>query len=494
MYFVIGLMNSVTIIFPNQLFNDIRFDKNSKLILWESNLHFTQLNFHKKKLILHRASMKYYADYLKDRGYDVEYLEFSKYPTLKSVVKKCQEKLLEKFYFYQPADYLITRRINRYQNDYKLKIEFIDNPNFFTKEDEFDELLGSKYFMAKFYQKQRKRFDILMEGDSPVGGKYSFDADNRKKLPKDYQSKPILQFDNDYINEAKDYVKLNFPENIGVTNDFFYPITHDEAKRSLVDFLEKRMEYFGDYEDAISKKEEFINHSLLTPALNIGLLTPKQIIDTTLKLNEKFNYSLNSLEGFIRQIIGWREFILGVYLKEGTKQRKSNFWGFENKMPKAFYDGTTGIEPVDDTIRKLINNAYNHHIERLMILGNMMMLLEIHPDEVYKWFMEFYIDAYDWVMVPNVYGMSQYADGGLITTKPYLSGSNYILKMSDYKKGDWCKIWDALYWRFIHKYQDKMKGNYRMGMMINLVNKKSNDQIDRYYELAEDFSQRLGIN
>lgn len=175
---------------------------------------------------------------------------------------------------------------------------------------------------------------------------------------------------------------------------------------------------------------------------------------------------LNSLEGFIRQVIGWREYMRGVYRLTGRQQRCRNFWGHTHPMPRALYQGTTGIDPVDTVIRRVLRHAYCHHIERLMVLGNFMLLCEIHPDAVYRWFMELFIDAYDWVMVPNVYGMSQFADGGLSTTKPYISGSNYILKMSNFRKGAWCAVWDALYWRFIDLHRDFFAMNPRMSVMV----------------------------
>lgn len=230
---------------------------------------------------------------------------------------------------------------------------------------------------------------------------------------------------------------------------------------------------------------------MLTPALNIGLLTPQQIIDKTFDFHKQLNYPLNSLEGFIRQIIGWREFMRGIYLREGVKQRTTNTWGLTRKIPNSFYNGTTGIEPIDQTIKKILETGYAHHIERLMVLGNFMHLCEFDPDEVYRWFMELFIDAYDWVMVPNIYGMSQYADGGLMTTKPYVSGSNYILKMSDYTKGPWCEVWDGLYWRYIDQHKELFAKNPRMSMIVNLVKKMEVQKLKTHRNNAENFLNSL---
>ena len=326
----------------------------------------------------------------------------------------------------------------------------------------------------------------------PEGGKWSYDEENRKKLPKGVD---VPQFyipqTNDYVKEAKSYVENNYSDNPGSTDDFIYPVTHYQAEEWLADFIEKRLNKFGDYEDALSGKSLILFHSALTPALNIGLLTPKQVIETVMDANKETSIPLNSLEGFIRQIIGWREFMRGVYLSEGTYQRTNNYFDHKRPIPKQFWTGETGIGPVDDVILKVLDHSYAHHIERLMVMGNFMLLCEFDPDEIYRWFMELFIDAYDWVMVPNVYGMTQYADGGLITTKPYISGSNYIRKMSNYKKGEWCDVWDGLYWHFLHKHQDKFKGNHRMNMVMSLLNRMENKKLQTHLGNAEEFLEKL---
>ncbi len=225
--------------------------------------------------------------------------------------------------------------------------------------------------------------------------------------------------------------------------------------------------------------------------LNAGLLTPQEVIDEALAFASENEVPINSLEGFVRQIIGWREFIRGIYVVKGREERTRNFWGFERKIPASFYEGTTGIEPVDVTIKKVLETGYCHHIERLMVLGNFMLLCEFDPDEVYRWFMELFIDAYDWVMVPNVYGMSQFADGGLMSTKPYISGSNYILKMSDYKKGGWQKTWDGLFWRFMHVHRDFFSSNPRLGMLLRTFDRMGEEKQKAHLEEAERFLKTL---
>jgi deoxyribodipyrimidine photolyase-related protein len=223
----------------------------------------------------------------------------------------------------------------------------------------------------------------------------------------------------------------------------------------------------------------------------VGLLNPLDVIEKAIEFAKKNDVPLNSTEGFVRQILGWREFIRGVYEAVGTKERTKNFWKFSRKIPKSFYDGTTGIQPIDDVIKKVNKTAYAHHIERLMILGNFMVLCEFDPDEVYQWFMELFIDAYDWVMVPNVYGMSLFADGGLMSTKPYISSSNYIMKMSNYRKGNWQKTWDGLFWTFMDKHRDFFLSNPRLGMLIRTFDKMNQEKKEVHFENAKLFFNQL---
>ena len=248
---------------------------------------------------------------------------------------------------------------------------------------------------------------------------------------------------------------------------------------------------FGVYEDAIVAENSILNHSVLTPMLNVGLITPEIVINHCLIYAKENNIPINSTEGFVRQIIGWREFIRGIYVCRGSEERTKNFWKFKKKIPASFYNGSTGILPIDQTIKKVIQTGYCNHIERLMILGNFMMLCEFDPDEVYKWFMEYFIDSYDWVMVPNIYGMSQFADGGLMASKPYISGSNYIIKMSNYKKGEWQEIWDGLFWRFMHTHRNFFLSNPRLGMLVRMFDKMPHEKREKHIKNGERYLQTL---
>ncbi len=487
--------NAITVIFPHQLFeNNPCVDLSRTVHLIEDHLYFTQYPFHQQKLVLHRASMQRYRDNLKRKGFKTHYHQFIEFQDLRDLLQKWHQQGIRQLHYTETTDYLLEKRLKCFSVQFNIHLIQYPSPNFLTEKKDFALLLGTdkKYVMANFYLRQRKRLNILVMNKKPVGGKWSYDAENRKKMPSGIRiPPPFLPNENSYVKEAKEYVAQHFPKNPGDDKDFFYPISAEDATKVLEDFLENRLENYGIYQDAIVREQSILFHSLLTPALNIGLLNPEEIIRKTLEFHKRKKYPLNSLEGFLRQIIGWREFMRGVYELEGVFERTNNFWGFERKMPVAFYTGTTGIEPIDDCIKKLHRSAYCHHIERLMVLGSFMLLCEIHPDEVYRWFMEFFIDAYDWVMVPNVYGMSQYADGGLITTKPYICGSNYILKMSNYKRGDWCEIWDGLYWRFVHVNKKVFSSNPRMSMMARLVEKMPSAKLNSHIQVAETFLERL---
>jgi deoxyribodipyrimidine photolyase-related protein len=486
---------TAALVFPHQLYKEIVFSKKVEISIIEDSLFFTHYSFHKQKILLHRASMKYYEAYLKKLGYQTRYWEAASNTSVTNVISQLAATGITTLEYIDPTDYLLERRIRLQAKKSSLECYQFSSPNFLLRLNEFEHLQekGGKYLMASFYIKQRKKFSVLVTKDGePLGGQWSFDEDNRKKVPKGLKS-PVTPFfkSSNYKLEASDYVTTHFSDNPGNSLEFNYPITHAQAEEALELFLVDRMNKFGDYEDAIVKNEHFLFHSVLSPAINIGLLSPQQIIDTTLKLHTRYSFPLNSLEGFIRQILGWREFVRRVYIQQGVPQRTSNHFGFTRKIPKSFWGGETGVEPIDTTIKKVLQTGYCHHIERLMVLGNFMLLCEFDPDEVYRWFMELFVDAYDWVMVPNVYGMSQYADGGLMTTKPYLSGSNYILKMSDYQMGPWCETWDALYWRFIHKQYDQLKTNPRMSMMTSMMKKMDENKLLNHLEKADAFLQKL---
>ena len=492
------MLTQVSIILPHQLFKEHpAIQSNRPIYLIEEWHFFNQYQFHKEKLVLHRASMKFYEQFLIEHKFVVNYIEsIETQNRIELLINQLHANKVQHIHIVDPVDSWVLKKITTTCKKYKIELTIYDSPNFLNTINQVADFFSKKktYFQTDFYTWQRKSRNILLEKDGkPMGGKWTYDADNRAKFPKKEIAPKLPSVpSNKYIVEAQKYILQNYSNNYGSLNDHhLFSINFDETEKWLSEFLHNRFEKFGIYEDAIVTKEFVLHHSVLSPMLNVGLISPQQIIDQAIAFSRKNNIPLNSLEGFIRQIIGWREFIRIVYEREGSKQRTTNYWKFTRKIPASFWDGTTGIAPIDITIKKVLATGYCHHIERLMVLGNFMLLCEFDPNEVYRWFMEMFIDAYDWVMVPNVYGMTQFADGGLMTTKPYISGSNYLMKMSDYEKGEWQPIWDGLFWRFMHEHRTFFLSNPRIGMLVHTFDKMSTDKQKTHLDNANNFLKEL---
>ncbi len=396
---------------------------------------------------------------------------------IRLLIPELKRKGIEHVNYIDPTDNWLQKRLKKGLESDDISFTVYTSPLFLNSKDDLASFFRpdkKKYHQSTFYAEQRKKRNILMDADGkPVGGKWTFDTENRKKYPAK-KIPPVVYFPDvdTYYEEATEYVGKYFSSHLGsLTKQSLYPTSFEMANQWLNQFFEQRFMEFGIYEDAIVADNSILNHSVLSPMLNVGLITPRYIVEKCLLFAKQKDIPLNSIEGFIRQIIGWREFIRGIYEARGSEERTTNFWGFKKKIPASFYTGTTGIPPIDQTIKKVLETGYCNHIERLMVLGNFMMLCEFDPDEVYKWFMELFIDAYDWVMVTNIYGMSQFSDGGLMATKPYISGSNYLMKMSNYKKGPWQAKWDGLFWRFMHTHRDFFLSNPRLGMLVRMFDK-----------------------
>jgi deoxyribodipyrimidine photolyase-related protein len=489
-------VKKATLIFPHQLFEqNPAISPDAKVYLIEEFLFFKQYNFHRQKLKYHRATMKFYENYLREKGLKVEYVNANEeLADVRKLIPHILENGVSEIHFCDVADNWLEKRMKSFGD--KVKLIEHETQMFLNSKDELNDYFKGKkhYFQTDFYTQQRKKRHILLDSDfKPTGGKWTFDTENRLKYPK-VKIPPKVEFptENEFVKEAIEYVKTHFNKNYGsLESKFKYPTTYAESREWLKQFLQTRFREFGEYEDALVASEQILHHSLLTPMMNVGLLTPNEIIETTLKFAAENDIPLNSLEGFIRQIIGWREFIRGVYEVAGSRERTTNFWGFTRKIPESFWTGETGVLPIDITIKKILETGYCHHIERLMVIGNFMLLCEFDPDEVYRWFMELFIDAYDWVMVTNVYGMSQFADGGLMATKPYISGSNYLMKMGDFPRGDWQPIWDGLFWNFMDKHRDFFLKNPRLGMLVRTFDKMPNEKRISHIETAENYLKSL---
>lgn len=455
-------------------------------------LHF---KYHKHKIIHFLASMREYRDYLMSKGKDVQYFELKEKTSyldhLKKVIKK--EKITN-VCLYEVEDLFFEEALIEFFKAEGISYEFERSPMFFCSRDEFKDYLeeSKKPLLNNFYIKMRTKHNILLDKDKkPLGGKWNYDNENRKKIPKKFEvddfSPPPLS--SQHIDDLKKIVDKHFSDHPGSTENYWIPTNRTEAIKWFKSYLKDRFIYFGKFQDAIDDRAPFLYHSVISPFINIGFLTPMEVVREVQKVLDDDN--LNDVEGFIRQVMGWREFLRGIYQNFGKEQEKSNFFNHEKKLTKHWYEGTTGIKPLDDCIVKADKWGYCHHIERLMIISNIMLLLQIHPKEVYAWFMEMFVDSSDWVMGPNIFGMGQFSDGGIFATKPYFSGSNYILKMSNYSKDDWCDAIDGLYWQFIDKNRDFMKKNHRLSMMVSMFDKMDKEKKERIMKAAKKLEKKI---
>lgn len=482
------------LILPNQLFNidiiknTIKENDIDNIILYEHPKYLEEYNYHKSKLVFHRATMCSYFDMLEQKKLKIKYMEYHEKFDIKTDI-----------IMFDPIDFYIEKQMKNFTKKHKLNLNILESPLFiFTKSDleTYIKTTDKPYFNATFYKWTRQTKNILMNGKNPVDGKWSFDTENRLPFDKSYEEKEIKFINNSYIKEATTYIEKNFPDNPGNIN-IFLPITHKGAKEYYEVFLKERLKNFGAYEDAISDKVMIGYHSGISALLNIGLLDPLEVIEKAVA--KKNTVKIQSIEGFIRQILSWREYVRLLYIKEHTKFNKMNFLNHTHKLKNIWYTGDTKIIPVDNVIKKALNISYAHHIERLMIIGNFMLLMMIKPKDVLKWFLEIIsIDAYEWVMEPNVYGMSQHSVGQLMMNRPYFSSSNYIFKMSSYKKSDvydkiklgdddyeWYEIWDALYYNFINNHKTYLKSIYATANAVSILNKKSDGEKKKMFKIAK---------
>ena len=447
---------------------------------------------HKLKILLFLSSMRSFRDELKSKNFNIIYKDINKDFKLsyeKKITKTIKEKKIKEISFFEIEDKFFEKKILYLAKKNSLKINQIKSPMFLIDRNEFKDYLSKnkRPFMANFYKIVRTKTNLLMnKNGTPRGNKWSFDEDNRKKLPSSIKIPEISKVkDTKDTTILKKFISNNFKDHPGNTDNFWFPTTRKDANKWLDEFIKERIKLFGDYEDAVTDKSNTVFHSALSPLINLGLLTPEEIIEKLRKVEGKI--PMNSLEGYIRQIIGWREFMRGIYQNFDERLEKTNFFNHKRKMKNNWYKGNTGLPPLDHAISNAVNYGWSHHIERLMILANIMNLCEINPKQVYKWFMEMFVDSSDWVMAPNVYGMGLFSDGGIFATKPYICGSSYFLKMMHFKKGPWCDVMDGLYWRFIDKNKKFFSKNPRLAMMVRISEKMNQERKSRILKAADKF-------
>ncbi len=493
------MQKKLFIVLGNQLFNLNFFEKYKKdhiFFMAEDYGLCTYEKHHKHKIILFLSAMRSFADELKKNSFSVIYKKINdadfKLDYIEKLKCKLKEKNIEEISIFEIEDKPFEKKIFEKLSK-KVKINYLVSPMFLNSREEFKNYLSEvkKPFMANFYKKQRIKHRILIDDEKkPLGGKWSFDEENRKKLPKNINlPKKFLFTETNHTKEIKKIVEKEFFNHPGSVDNFWIGTTRKASWECFDNFLKNKIDLFGDFEDAVDQRDNILFHSALSPLINLGLITPNEIVQ---KLFDKTlpKIKLNSCEGYVRQIIGWREFIRGIYQNFSEDMETVNFFDHKRQMKSSWYDGTTGLIPLDFSIKNAIQYGWTHHIERLMIIANIMNLCEIHPKKVYKWFMEMFIDSSDWVMQPNVYGMGLFSDGGIFATKPYICGSSYFLKMMDFKKGPWCDIMDGLYWKFIEKNKNFFLKNPRLSMMVRILEKMKADRKEKIFFAANEFIRK----
>ncbi len=487
------------VLFGNQLFSNdaIAALEPDVVFMAECGSMCRRYAAHRHKLVLILSAMRSKADALRQAGVEVVYhsLEESTGSWASMLTTHLETHSYRELVHFETESRAMKEQLEAIGDRHGLDRTVLESPMFVTSRADFQQYREGhkRLFMADFYRWQRKRLGVLIDDDGgPAGGKWSFDEENRKKLPKGLAPPPLRKPAwTAHTESVVEMVNRLFPDHPGDARNFWLPTTAAQAEDALRVFLDERLTSFGDYEDALSTKYGTLFHSVLSALLNVGLLTPGRVLERTLEHASAGDVPLNSLEGFVRQVIGWREFIRGVWDTVPPSHWETNFWGHTRELTAHWYDGTTGIPPLDDTIRRAQETGYSHHIERLMVAGNLMLLCQVKPTAAYQWFMEMYVDSADWVMAPNVFGMALFSEGGAFTTKPYICGSNYLRKMSDYGKGPWCDIVDGLYWSFVDGHREFFASNPRSKMMLRTLDRIDPARRDRIFHAAETFTANV---
>ena len=493
-------MKQIGLIFPDDLSTNntvlSSIKSSDPLLIYEPCDTFYQINHHKHKLVLLISALRHWRKELEIKFKNIIHIKITKdrnidlMHELEALHKKNSFNIL---HVTQPSDHGILTQLMFFGSKHNVELKIHPDTKFIDSIEGFAEWSKDKKSLVQeyYYRWLRKKYSLLMEGNKPLGGKWNYDKDNQKsisKLKNPPQPRPNLKSDELTISTMVD-VENCFPDSMGNLENFNWAVTHSEARKQLKNFLKTYFKSFGDFQDAIDKENTTLFHSLLSPYINSGLLDPMECIVDAISYYNKADHEIpiNAVEGFVRQILGWREFIRGVYWQNMPQYKEMNYWSHEKSLNENWYLGQTGIPPLDDAIKESIATGYTHHINRLMIISNLMNLSNVRPTEIYQWFMEMYVDSADWVMVPNVFGMGTYADGGIFSTKPYICGSSYMLRMSNYKKGEWCDAVDGLYWRFIENNREFFATNPRLALMPKSLDKMNEERKIKIFSAAEEF-------
>jgi deoxyribodipyrimidine photolyase-related protein len=483
--------------------------KNVVVALVESKTETGYVRHHIQKVIAFFLSMRNFTDFLENKGFEVRYIKINDDDNAGSIpdnIKQIVSDLkIQKFEYQLPDEYRLDRALKSLCNDLDIETQAVDTEHFLTERKDLKEFFEGKktYLMESFYRMMRKKYDILMDGDEPAKGKWNFDKQNRKSLPKNHKPEDPRLYKKD-VSDLVEVLKDLKIETIGKVDpeNFIWPVSREESLDLLNFFIDKCLDNFGDYQDAMAQGEWSVYHSRLSFAMNSKMLSPLEVVQAVEDAWHKDSeLPISSIEGFIRQIIGWREYMRGVYWAKMPNYKSLNYFDNKRKLPKWFWDGKTKMNCQKEAVGQSLNYAYAHHIQRLMITGNFALLAGIDPDDVDEWYLGIYIDAIEWVEITNTRGMSQFADGGIVGTKPYVSSANYIDKMSDYckdchysktkKTGDGACPFNSLFWNFYQNHRDKLENNPRIGFVYRTLDKMNDEKKSELFDQAEFYLKNI---
>ena len=459
---------------------------------------------HPKKIALIFAAMRKFAARMRDDGWDVRYSELDDTENAGSIpgelLRRAEETGAEEVLVTRPGEWRLIAALE----DMPLRLRMLGDDRFIASLEEFEDWAkGRKALrMEYFYREMRRKTGFLMDGDKPEGGQWNFDHDNRKPAPDEVDFGGPMQFTPDETVEAVlDLVEARFGDSFGTLRPFHFATDQGQARRALAHFIKHALPKFGDFQDAMLRDNRFLYHALISPYLNIGLLSPMEVCEAAEAAYRDGHAPINAVEGFIRQIIGWREYVRGIYFHEGPDYPRRNGLNHQRKLPWLYWGGETHMLCLSKAVEQTRDEAYAHHIQRLMITGNFALLAGVNPAEVHDWYLRVYVDAFEWVEAPNTVGMSQFADGGVIASKPYVSSGAYINRMSDYckschysvtkKTGEGACPFNLLYWDFLTRHRERFENNPRMAQMYRTWDRMDEDRRKTVLKEAGAFLDRL---
>ncbi|MHA7841468.1 MAG: cryptochrome/photolyase family protein [Gammaproteobacteria bacterium] len=506
-------MSTLRLILGDQLTQSISSLKDCKktkdiILMCEVWDEATYVKHHQKKIAFLFSAMRHFAKELTEAGYTVEYTKLddpdNEGSFYKEIKRALQRHTIKQIVVTHPNEYRVLKDMKRWSDDFSLPVEIREDDRFLCELEEFYHWTDNKkqLRMEYFYREMRKKYDILMDGDQPIGDQWNYDAENRKP-PKEGLTvpKPYTHHPDDITQEVITLVADHFSDHFGDLKPFYFAVTRKQALTVLRHFIKERLCHFGDYQDAMIEDEPWMYHSHISFYLNCGLLLPLECIKAAEKAYQQDKVPLNAAEGFIRQIMGWREYVRGIYWLKMPNYSTVNFFHAKRNLPDFYWTGKTQMNCLRQCVLDTQKNAYAHHIQRLMVLGNFALLTGIDPKQVNEWFLIVYADAYEWVELPNVSGMILFADGGYLASKPYAAGGSYINKMSNYCKNCHYKVtkkngsdacpFNYLYWDFLVRNRKKLQSNHRIGMMYRTYDKMKNDKKQAIHDDSEHFLEDL---